>query len=56
MEDIPVDMLMLSTDEKLLDYQKDLPPLPIPELNKTLSRYLESGKKNLNSLQRCLVK
>ena len=31
-------------NEKTFQYDEDLPPLPIPTLAHTLSKYLESGK------------
>ena len=39
-----IDALVISKDEKTFQFQDDLAPLPVPDLDQTLSKYLDSGE------------
>lgn len=38
-----VDAMFTSNTEKTFQYDEDLPSLPVPDLQHTLDRYLDSG-------------
>lgn len=44
MEKQDVDSIFTSTTEKTFQYDQQLPSLPVPTLQHTLDRYLDSGK------------
>ena len=43
LEDIDPDILFKTDDDKTFQYQSELPSLPVPDLQHTLNRYLDSG-------------
>ena len=43
LEDIDPDILFKTDDGKTFQYQSELPSLPVPDLQHTLNRYLDSG-------------
>ena len=44
LEDIDPDILFVTDEERTFQYQDQLPSLPVPDLQKTLDRYLDSGR------------
>jgi len=41
---LDIDALFTSADEKTFQHDESLPSLPVPDLQHTLDRYLDSGK------------
>lgn len=39
-----IDAMMMSTNEKTFQYQNELPSLPVPPLEQTIRKYLDSGE------------
>ena len=47
------DLLFTTDDEKTFQYQDQLPSLPVPDLQHTLDRYLDSGNLFMVGMNAC---